>query len=134
MKANADAPQAIFDNESRRNVPVCPHCGKTFTRITPRTPLINRSDGALFHVTLFAGPGPRPKPSGGFHNHQVVCYFAYAHDRFGPKNHTISVVITHAKEEPEEVHQQVEDAADNLPIWLDAATNQKRFTHLMAAN
>jgi len=90
------------------------NCGKTFAQITPRTPLINRSDGVLFHLTLFAGPAPRPKSSGGFYSRQAVCYFAYAHVQLGPKNHTISVVITHTKEEPEEVHRQVEDAADKL--------------------
>jgi hypothetical protein len=65
-------------------------------------------------VTLFAGPDPRTKFSGGFYFGQVICHFTYAHDQFGPKDHTVSVVVTHAEEDPEEVLRQVEDAADKL--------------------
>lgn len=82
--------------------------------MTEQTPLVNRSDGIRFHVTLFAGPDPRTKFSGGFYDGQLICHFAYAHDRFGPKDRTVSVVITHAGGAPEEVLRQVEDAADKL--------------------
>ncbi len=102
-----------------RNLGQCPHCEKRFARITEQTPLVNRSDGMRFHVTLFAGPNPRPKFSGGFYNDQVICQFAYAHDRFGLRDHTVSVVIDHAEEDPEKVLRQVEEAADKLAKLLE---------------
>ena len=43
-----------------------------------------------------------------------MCDFAYAHDQLGPKDHTVSVVIARAEEDPEDVLRQVEDAADKL--------------------
>ena len=98
----------------------CPHCGKTFARLTAQTPLVNRSDGMRFHVTLFAGPDPRTKFSGGFYDDQVICQFAYAHDQFGPRDRTVSVVITRAEQNPEEVLRQVEDAADKLAELVEA--------------
>lgn len=82
--------------------------------MTEQTPVINRSDGLRYHVTLFAGPDLRTKVSGGFYEDQVICYFAYAHDHFGPKEHTVSVVITHVGQDSEEVRRQVETAADKL--------------------
>ena len=92
----------------------CAHCGKRFVRITAQTPLVNRSDGKSFHVTLFAGPDPRPNGSGDFYDGQFVCDFVYAHDRFGPKNHTVIVVLTVVNEDPEQVLRQAEGAADKL--------------------
>lgn len=97
-----------------RNSQKCPHCGKTFVRITGQTPLVNRSDGTFFHVTLFAGPDPRAKFSGDFYDNQVICNFAYAHVQLGLKDHTVTIVITKAEKDPEEVLDQVEDAADKL--------------------
>jgi len=67
-----------------------------------------------FHVTLFAGPDPRTKFSGGFYADQAICQFAYAHDQLGPKDRTVSVVITQAAEDPEEVLRDAEEAADKL--------------------
>jgi len=71
-------------------------------------------------VTLFAGPDPRTKFFGGFYFGQVICHFAYAHDQFGPKEQTVSVVVTHAEEDPEEVLRQVENAADKLAELVEA--------------
>ncbi len=67
-----------------------------------------------FHVSLFAGPDPRPKFSGGFYDDQVICYFTYAHVLFGFKDDTVSVVITCAEEYPDEVLRHIENAADKL--------------------
>jgi len=93
---------------------------QTFARLTERTPLVNRSDGMRFHVTLFAGPDPRTKFSGGFYDDQVMCHFAYAHDQFGSKDRTVSVVIARAEQDPKEVLRQVEDAADKLAELVEA--------------
>jgi hypothetical protein len=86
----------------------CTHCGKTFARIG-ETPVANRY-GRNFHVVLFAGPGPRL----GDYREQVVYDFAYAHDRLGPQDRTVSVVIARAQEDPEGGLRQIEDAADEL--------------------
>jgi len=84
-----------------------------------------------FHVTLFAGPDPRRRFSGGFYPEQLICYFAYAHDQFGPRDHTVSVVITQAEEDPEEVLRQLEDAADKLAELLEAG---QRLTAVYSFN
>lgn len=86
----------------------CTHCGKTFARVG-QTPVVNRY-GRTFHLTLFAGPGPRVSD----YREQAVCDFAYAHDQLGPRDHTVSVVIAHADKNPEGVLRQVEAAADKL--------------------
>jgi hypothetical protein len=74
----------------QRNLIQCPHCEKRFVRFREQTPIVNRSDGVRFHLTLFAGPDPRPRFSAGFYKNQVICHFAYAHDQFGAKDHTVS--------------------------------------------
>ena len=103
----------------------CPHCGKAFVRLTEQMPLVNRSDGLHFHLSLFAGPDPRTKFGGGFYDDQVICNFAYAHDHFGPKIHTFLLVITHAEADPEKVLNQVEGAVDKLAELIEAG---KRLT------
>ena len=103
----------------QRNAIQCSHCGKNFVRITDKTPLVNRSDGKRFHVTLFAGPDPRPKVSGGFDQGQLICDFVYAHDRFGPKNHTILVVVSIVDDNPDHVIHQIEAAADKLAELIE---------------
>lgn len=86
----------------------CAHCGKMFARIG-QTPIVSRF-GRNFHVVLFAGPGPRVQD----YREQVVCDFAYVHDQLGPKDHTVSVVMAHAGDDPENVLPQVEHVADKL--------------------
>ena len=115
----------------QRNCIECMHCGKTFARLTEQTPLINRSDGMRFHVTLFAGPSPRLRFSGGFYRNQVICNFAYVHDQFGAKDHTVSVFIVHAEEDPNEALHQVEDAADKLTELVEAG---KKMTAVYTFN
>ena len=121
----------------QRNSSHCGHCGNTFVRITEQTPLVNRSDGKRFHVTLFSGPDPRPRVLGGFHDNEVICQFLIANERFGPNDHTVVVVIARAEKAPKEVLGQIEDAADKLAelvatdgLRLDAvyAFNDRRLT------
>lgn len=127
----SDTPRPQRSAPLQRNSSHCGHCGKTFVRITNQTPLVNRSDGFRYHVTLFSGPDPRPKPSGGFYSDQVLCEFAYAHDQLGPKDHTVLVVITHTKPNPEDILREVEEAADKLAELLErgyALTAAYRFS------
>jgi hypothetical protein len=98
----------------QRNVHKCAHCGERFSRLTEKTPTVNRSDGKSFHVGVFFGPDPGPSPSGDYSANQVICSFAYAHDRIGPDNHLVEVVMFRAKETAEELLHQVEEAADKL--------------------
>ena len=79
---------------------------------------MNRSDGERFHVTLFAGPDPWPKISGGFHNDRVLCNFVYAHDVFGHEDHTAFVAVPRAGGVPEVILFHVEHAADKLAELL----------------
>ncbi|MFY9530044.1 MAG: hypothetical protein WBC04_19475 [Candidatus Acidiferrales bacterium] len=65
----------------QRNADKCAHCGEGFSRFTEKTPIVNRSDEKSFHVILFAEPT--------YHANQLICLFAYAHDRIGPKNHSL---------------------------------------------
>jgi len=48
-----------------RNPERCAHCGELFIQVE-KVPFINRTNGKDFHVSLFAGPNPRPNASGGF--------------------------------------------------------------------
>lgn len=117
-----------------RNLGQCPHCEKRFARITEQTPLVNRSDGMRFHVTLFAGPNPRPKFSGGFYNDQVICQFAYAHDRFGLRDHTVSVVIDHAEEDPEKYSAKLKKRPTSLQSCSRKSNDRLRFTRSRAGS
>lgn len=103
----------------QRNSSQCAHCGKTFVRITEQTPLVNRSDGKRYHLTLFSGPDPRPKQPRGSYIDQVICNFAYAHDQFGPENHSVVVVIDQVLKNPEQVIRQIEEAADKLAALVE---------------
>jgi hypothetical protein len=76
--------------------------------------LVNRSDGELFHVMLFAGPYARAKFSGGYYDERLVCQFAYAHVKFGTKERTVTVVMSNAYKDAEGILNQVESAADKL--------------------
>ncbi|MFY9530042.1 MAG: hypothetical protein WBC04_19485 [Candidatus Acidiferrales bacterium] len=111
----------------QRNADKCDHCGERFFRLTEKTPIVNRSDGKSFHIGLFFGPDPRPSPSGGYPANQVICSFAYAHDRIGPDNQLVEVVVFHAKETHEEVLRQVEEATDKLAELVESGKMAEHF-------
>ena len=80
----------------QRNVKRCDHCGELFISLE-NVPFINRTDGKTFHVSLFAGPNPRPDASGSFFADQSICSFSYVHDRLG-KGREYVVVYTVTRE------------------------------------
>jgi hypothetical protein len=96
----------------QRNVERCAHCGELFIRVGS-TPLINRTDGELFHVSLFSGPTPRPNASGGFFAGQLMCSFSYIHDHIGRKRKYLVVYIL-------DVEKTVEEAADHIAALVQA--------------
>jgi hypothetical protein len=84
-----------------RNSSDCPHCGRRFARCTEMTPIVNRSDGRTFHVSLYSGPNPRPRFSGGFYLEQLICGFGYAFDQIGAKTNGHCTIETENNEVPE---------------------------------
>ena len=80
----------------------CAHCRELFMPVGS-TPLINRTDGRSFHVTLFVGPNPRENPAGGFFTDQSMCSFWYVHDRLGPARKYLVVYILDTKTTVEEL-------------------------------
>jgi hypothetical protein len=82
-------------------------------------PLINRSDGATFHLILFSGPYTRPNVSGGFHPNQMMCTFAYVNNRTEPEKDFLVVAILHPKRDLAEIQQQIEDATDKIADLLE---------------
>jgi hypothetical protein len=84
------------------------------------TPIVNRSDGRTFHVSLYSGPNPRPRFSGGFYLEQMICGFGYAFDQIGAKTYFVLVIILlHAEEDTEEIVRQIEEAADQIAELVD---------------
>jgi hypothetical protein len=113
----------------QRNADKCAHCGEGFFRLTKKTPIVNRSDGKSFHIGLFFGPDPRPSASGSYSPTQMICSFAYVHDRIGPDNHLIEVVMFHTKETGAELLRQVEEAADKLAeLVASGQTLERAYT------
>jgi hypothetical protein len=103
-----------------RNSNDCPHCGRIFARRTEMTPVVNRSDGETFHVSLYSGPSPRPRSSGGFYAEQLICGFGYAFDQIGPKTYFVLVIILlNAEEDADDVLRQIEEAADKITELVD---------------
>jgi len=103
----------------QRNSSTCAHCGLIFYRLGERTPIVTWSDEA-FHLVLYFGPDPRPRPSGGFYPSQLVCNFAYVQDRLGLQSNFLLVLILHAKESRGDALQQVEELADKIAELLQA--------------
>ena len=104
----------------QRNSDKCAHCGRIFTRVSKKIPLVNRSDETSFHLVLLSGPNPRPRLSGGFHSEQLMCDFVYAHDQIGPTNYFLVIFILRAGEDPDEVLHQIEEAADKISDLFQA--------------
>ena len=96
----------------QRNAKRCAHCGESFVPVE-NVPFINRTDRKTFHVTLFAGPNPRPTPSGGFFARQRICSFWYVHNQLGPKRRYVVVYIPKAE-------INIEDAADLVADLVQA--------------
>ena len=102
----------------QRNSEKCAHCQFVFFRHT-QIPLINRSNGSTFHLTLFSEPGLRPISPGGYLPHVLTCNFAYTHDRIRTRNRFVAVVIL-AREKHGVGLDEIEDAADKLAELLEA--------------
>ena len=102
----------------QRNSEKCAHCQLVFFRHT-QIPLINRSNGSTFHLTLFSEPGLRPISPGGHLPHVLTCNFAYTHDRIRTRNRFVAVLIL-AGERHGVGLGEIEGAADKLAKLLDA--------------
>ena len=98
----------------QRNTETCSHCGKPFVRLTGNTPIVNRSFEKIFHLTLFAGPQPRPKLRGGFFKNQAVCNFSYSHHGLETNADQIVLVILLTQSADPHAIQLAEMAADKL--------------------
>ena len=76
--------------------------------------MVNRSDEQTFHVALFSGPYKRRAMMGELVGENLVCNFVYVHDRLGPSNEYVMVVIARAKPDDAGALGQVEEVADEL--------------------
>jgi hypothetical protein len=95
------------DHALRRNSDTCEHCGKTFVRLTGDTPIVNRSDGETFHVSLYSAPSSSLR--------RTVCIFVYAHDQIGPQNAFVSVIVRFPLRSPRKTAaKQIEELADKV--------------------
>ena len=81
-------------------------------------PIINRSDGRLYHVNMFAGPEPRARADGTVYAGQGVCYFTYANMVWGPRVAGTAVIILDTTDLEQKL-RQIEEAADQLAIWIE---------------
>ena len=100
----------------QRNAETCAHCGESFVRVQ-KTPLINRTDGESFHVSLFSGPSPRPNPAGGFFAKQVMCSFSYMHDHTGRQRKYLVVYIVDPKKIRKKYFVKLKTPQTNLRSW-----------------
>ena len=102
----------------QRNSEKCAHCQLVFFQHA-QIPLINRSNGSTFHLTLFSEPGLRPISPGGYLPHVLTCNFAYTHDRIRTRNRFVAVLIL-AGDKRGVGLDEIEDAADKLAELLEA--------------
>lgn len=92
----------------------CRHCGQLFYRLAEKTPIINRSDGKEFHLSLFSGPRSRPRTAENPYQNQIICNFTYTHRRIDARNTHAVIVMLPPEETEQQVGCQIEDAADRL--------------------
>jgi hypothetical protein len=102
-----------------KNFDICPHCRAkglpgTLWRLKLETPVINRSDGSRFHLSLFSGAEYVPAPSGGIAGNRLLGDFRCVHDEFGDSASPSIVVLTNPGDSREGVRRQLEEAADQL--------------------
>ena len=98
------------------SVPTCRAKGLpgTLWRLKLETPVINRSDGSRFHLSLFSGAEYVPAPSGGIAGNRLLGDFRCVHDEFGDSASPSIVVLTNPGDSHEGVRRQLEEAADQL--------------------
>lgn len=109
-----------------KNFEKCSHCEHRLIRLGEKTPLINRTDGKTFHLTLFSGPYRRGIRLGDLHGEVLLCTFVYVHDRIGPNNEHVTVTITKADPTEEGAFRQVNALADNLAELIARAGRIER--------
>jgi hypothetical protein len=97
-----------------RNSDKCAHCGQLFFRLSRKTPIVNRSDGTSFHVSLVSGPDPEAGSTGGLFSGQMFCNFIYVDDRIGPENNELTIIIRRPGITRSAVIRQVHEAADKV--------------------
>ena len=102
-----------------KNFDICPHCRAkglpgTLWRFKLETPVINRSDGSRFHLSLFSGAEYVPAPSGGIAGNRLLGDFRSVHDGFSDSASPSIVVLTNPGDSREGVRRQLEEAADQL--------------------
>jgi hypothetical protein len=102
----------------QRNSDKCAHCGQLFFRLSRETPIVNRSDGTSFHVSLVFGPDPEAGSISGLFSGQMLCTFIYVHDRIGAENNELTIMITRPGITRRAVVRQVEEAVDKLAELL----------------
>jgi hypothetical protein len=106
-----------------KNFDICPHCKAkrlpgALRRLKLETPVINRSDGSGFHLSLFSGAENVPTPSGGFAGNRLLGDFRCVQDEFGDSASPSIVVLTNPSDGREGVRRQLEEAADQLAELL----------------
>ena len=102
-----------------KNFDICPHCKAkglpgALWRLKLETPVINRSDGSRFHLSLFSGAENVPTHSGGIAGNRLLGDFRCVHDEFGDSASPSIVVLTNPGDSREGVRRQLEEAADQL--------------------
>ena len=102
-----------------KNFDICPHCRAkglpgTLWRLRLETPVINRSDGSRFHLSLFSGAEYVPAPSGRIAGNRLLGDFRCVHDGFGDSASPSIIVLTNPGDSREGVRRQLEEAADQL--------------------
>jgi hypothetical protein len=97
-----------------KNSETCSHCKGRLVKLSERTPLINRTDGKTFHLTLFSGPYRRGIKLGDLNTEVLICTFTYVHDRIGPNNEHVAVTIARADSTQLGADRQVNAVADKL--------------------
>jgi hypothetical protein len=102
-----------------KNFDICPHCRAkelpgALWRLKLETPVINRSDGSRFHLSLFSGAENVPTHSGGIAGNRLLGDFRCVHDEFGDSASPSIVVLTNPGDSREGVRRQLEEAADQL--------------------
>jgi hypothetical protein len=106
------------------NFETCPHCvakGKSGSiwRMHERTPLISRSDGTTFHLTLFDGPGPLYVASGRTMSGRAAALFLYDSEALGLAGKVL-VIIRTANLRGAETIPAIESAADKIAEALES--------------
>src|SRR5258708_40213077 len=102
-----------------KNFDICPQCRAkglpgTLWRLKLETPVINRSHGSRFHLSLFSCAEYVPAPSGGIAGNRLLGDFRCVHDGFGDSASPSIVVLTNPGDSHEGVRRQLEEAADQL--------------------